>query len=207
MRVVGEPLRFVFPSVLFACALVVSGCDDASHCYDCGGFPGPYADPTSPENQIQNLETSYKNRDCQGYGRLLAPEFTFHFQPYDANTIGMTFWSHDPDSAGTCALFKSGEVSEIRISLLNLVPDSIDASPPVDSLKIRISTVDLQVDQTDGVTWVVTDQQDLFFRKGLTANGENPNYWWIYEWDDLPTLSAPAIAVRSITWGSLKARY
>jgi len=88
-----------------------------------------------------------------------------------------------------------------------LVPDSIDASPPVDSLKIRISTVDLQVDQTDGVTWVVTDQQDLFFRKGLTANGENPNYWWIYEWDDLPTLSAPAIAVRSITWGSLKARY
>jgi hypothetical protein len=78
---------------------------------------------------------------------------------------------------------------------------------PVDSLKIRIITTDLQVDQTDGTTWVVTDQQDFFFRKGLGEKGENPDHWLIYEWDDLPRLASPGLAVIPPTWGRLKARY
>jgi len=79
--------------------------------------------------------------------------------------------------------------------------------PPVDSLKIRIVTTDLQVDQTDGTTWVVTDQQDMYFRKGIEANGENPNYWWLYEWDDLPTLASPRLPAGGTTWGKLKSKY
>ena len=46
---------------------------------------------------------------------------------------------------------------EIRINLLYGARDlTLDATPPVDSLRIRIITTDLQVDQTDGTTWVIT---------------------------------------------------
>jgi hypothetical protein len=194
-------------------SILIAACNDkvvAPPCALC-----PYAAPTAPESLITNLQVSYRERDCAAYARILAPEFRFRFQPIDANTIGKEFWTFVPDSAGTCALFSSPEVSEIRIQLTYGGRDStIDISPPVDSLTIRIVTSDLQVDQTDGVTWVVSDQQNMFFRKGLAARGENPNHWWIYQWDDLPTLSSAGpprtpgpTPAKLTTWGGLKARY
>lgn len=93
------------------------------------------------------------------------------------------------------------------ISLLNQVRDSTVNFPGtlIDSLKIRVLTVDLQVDQTDGVSWVVTDPQDFYFRKGLPGNSEDSNRWFIYEWADLPSLASPR--ARLATWGMLKSRY
>jgi len=202
-------------NLAFFLIVLVPGCDtsyppDTCRTPPCHPpFGSLYVSPTVPENLLYNLQVSYRNREIEHYAQLLAPELIFQFQPIDANDIGTQFWTRDQDSKGTRALLTTTLVSEIRINLTYSGRDTTINFPgtPLDSLKIRIITTDLQVDQTDGITWVVTDQQDLFFRKGLPAKAENPNYWWIYEWDDLPTLSAPAIAVRSITWGSLKARY
>jgi len=177
---------------------------------------GVYSEPTAPESLITNLQVSYRTREIEHYAEILAPEFIFNFQPIDANEIGTNFWTHDQDSTGTRALLTTNEVSEIRINLIYGARDTTINFPgtPLDSLKIRIITTDLQVDQTDGTTWVVTDQQDMYFRKGIETNGENPNYWWLYEWDDLPSLAGapgvrplstgvPTTPDRTTTWGNL----
>ena len=182
------------------------GCDaDAP---DPGEPNPPYASPTAPESLITNLQLSYNHRDIHGYAKLLAPEFTFNFQPIDANDIGTEFWTRDQDSTGTRALLTTSEVSGIRLNLVHGARDlTVDTTPPVDSLRIRIITTDLQVDQTDGTTWVVTDQQDFFCRQGKTAQGEDPTHWFIYEWDDLPSLGSPKLPGESVTWGKMKTLY
>ena len=201
-----------FKWLLLAAPLaLLSACDedDVETCPP--ACPPAYEAATSPENQIENIQIAYQRRDGQGYAKILGPEFFFKFQSIDANEIGTPYWTHNQDSTGTCALFKSPQVSGIRISLGNLmVRDSIDTSPPVDTLKIRVGTVELQVDETAGTTWVVSDQQDMFFRKGIEANGENLDHWLLYEWDDLPTLTSVSLspqAGRQTTWGKLKTRY
>jgi len=169
----------------------------------------PYASPTAPESLITNLQLSYRQREIKEYAKLLAPEFVFKFQPIDANDIGTDHWTRDQDSTGTQAMLTTTLVSDIHLNLVGGTRDvSIDASAPVDSVRIRIVTTDLQVDQTDGITWVVTDQQDFFFRQGKAENGEDPTHWFIYEWDDLPTVAAPGLrAGGGTTWGNLKNLY
>jgi len=173
-----------------------------------GQVHSPYASPTAPESLITNLELSYRQREIKEYAKLLAPEFVFQFQPADANQIGTQFWTRAQDSTGTRALLTTPEVSDIRINLTWGGKDtSIDHSAPPDSVRLRLITTDLQVDQTDGTTWVITDQQDFFFRQGKASKGEDPTQWFIYEWDDLPTLAAPGLSVRATTWGKLKNQY
>ena len=157
---------------------------------------GTYAQPTAPESLINNLQVSYRRREIQEYAKILAPEFIFKFQPVDQGTIGKEFWTHDEDSVGTEALLEAPVVQEIVISLLFSGRDTTWNTPgtPVDTLKIRILTTDLQVNQTDDISWVVTDQQDMFFRSGKPENGEDPTRWFLYEWDDIPSLASPGIS-------------
>ena len=192
---------------LVAFATLLVSCD--ADVENPGPIRFPYASPTAPESLITNLQLSYRQREIKEYAKLLAPEFIFKFQPADANQIGTQFWTRDQDSTGTGALLTTPEVSEIRLNLVLGARDgSIDASAPVDSLKIRVIATDLQVDQKDGTTWVATDQQDFFFRQGKAANGEDPTRWFIYEWDDLPTLGAPGLrAGGGTTWGEIKTLY
>jgi hypothetical protein len=173
--------------------------------YDCS----KYASLTAPESLLTNLQHSYNSRSLQHYMELLAPEYVFKFQPVDANEIGTPTWTRDEDSTGTRALLTTTEISGIRISFTYGPRDSsVDLSPPVDSLRIRILAPDLQIDETDGVTWVVLfSQQDFFFRKGLLENGEDPERWLIYEWDDLPAFPSPSLPGTGTTWGKLKTMY
>jgi len=176
---------------------------------------GVYSEPTAPESLITNLQVSYRNREVDHYAQILAPEFIFKFQPLDANDIGSDFWTRDQDSTGTRALLTATLVSDIKITLLYGARDTTINFPgtPLDSLKIRIINTELEVDQTDGITWLVTDQQDMFFRAGIEANGENPARWFLYEWDDIPTAAAPGIGPlsagsygnqeKALSWGAL----
>ena len=72
-------------------------------------------------------------------------------------------------------------------------------------MRIRILTTNLEVEQTNEASWVVSDQQDMFFRLGKIENGEDPTHWFLYEWDDLPSLASPR--TRFTTWGMLKSTY
>ena len=194
--------------LLLSITAVVTSCDEDVETP--GPIHSPYASPTAPESLLTNLQLSYRRREIKEYTRLLAPEFRFKFQPLDANDIGTEYWTRDQDSTGTRALLTATLVSEIRISLLYGARDTTINfhGTPLDSLKIRVINTDLQVDQTDGITWVITDQQDFFFRQGKTQNGEDPTHWFIYEWDDIPTVTAPGLETGgTTTWGNLKNLY
>ena len=197
--------RFI---LLVSITALLTGCDEDVVVPE-DKFVSPYASPTAPESLITNLQASYQNREIEHYAEILAPEFIFRFQSIDVDEIGTEFWTRDQNSTGTRALLTTTEVSDIRISLIYGARDTTVNFPgtPLDSLKIRIITTDLQVDQTDGTTWLIQDQQDMYFRKGIEANGEDPTHWWLYEWQDLPTLGSPKVDVASATWGKLKNRY
>jgi hypothetical protein len=188
-------MKRIARNVLLLGVAVLTGCIFSPKKEDPTPVHDPYSQPTAPESLIANLQASYRNREIEHYAEILAPEFIFKFQPLDADDIGTPFWTRDQDSTGTRALLTTTEVSDVRIGLIYGARDTAVNFPgtPLDSLKIRIITTDLQVDQTDGTTWLVQDQQDMYFRKGIESNGENPDYWWLYEWDDLPTLAAPGV--------------
>jgi hypothetical protein len=201
--------RYLYPLILIP---FVWGCDADAPAPPDPSDPATYHQPTAPESLLANLQTVYKRRDFSHYMELLAPEFVFRFEPLDAADLGTPFWTRDQDSTGTKALLTTNEVSSIRLYLTFGSPDTSINTPgtPVDSSRVRIIITDLQVDQTDGVTWVVTDQQEFYFRKGRAAEGQNPERWFIYEWEDLPTLLMGAThptPVAPITWGKLKTRY
>jgi len=196
-------------SILLSVGFIVllAGCGDDS-VTDCGCNQDPWA--TSPEGVVTELVASYRQRDIKRYSRLLAPEFVFKFQPSDAQQIGTDFWTRNLDSTGTEALFETHLVSQIDLVVIhdNAVPADSTSFPP-GTMTIRLDQVQLAVDQTDGITWLVADLQDLFFRPGNPALGENPDLWFLVEWRDLPSLNAPGVfpSVQQATWGLLKARY
>jgi len=125
------------------------------------------------------------------------------------------FWSRDQDSTGTGNLFQAPEVSEIRIDLLYGLPEPAnEVGMPAGAVKVRILQTDLQVD-VDLMTLLVTDQQDMFFRRGFAEAGEDTTHWFLFEWRDLPTLARPGLesfgssaaptpTVASLTWWKLK---
>jgi hypothetical protein len=170
----------------------------------------PYLEPTSPSNVVANLQLAYQRREIDEYAKLLAPEFIFKFQPVDAQEIAKEFWTRDEDLAGTGALFGAAVVTSIAVSLGH-GPDAPadDLELPDDARKIRIDQTFLQVDETTGITWVITDLQDMFFRPGDETLGEDPDHWFLIEWRDIPTAAAAsgAAAVRPATWGKLKSQY
>ena len=204
-------------TVRHACFLVlvigttlVVGCDDEESPPPPDGDQAGYASPTAPESLIFNLQHSYRRREIEAYAKILAPDFIFKFQPVDQSTIGKESWTRDEDSVGTRALLTSPEVAEIRIALLYSGRDTTVNFPgtPIDSVTIRILTTNLEVDQTNDISWVVADQQEMYFRKGISANGENAAHWFMYEWHDLPGSTSPRLLVGGeTTWGMIKNLY
>jgi len=199
-------------------AVILAGCIFDPKTTDPPVAPPAYKALTSPESLLVNLQESYKRREIKYYAELLAPEFRFYFQPVDADAIGAEYWNADQDSSGTYALFRTNEVSAITIELIYgppEVPTEVGFDPDV--RKIRINQVKLEVDQTNGTTLLVTDLQDMFFRPGREAAGEDTTRWFLLEWRDIPPAGAPRIAplsagtdtgpMQMVSWGALRSKF
>jgi hypothetical protein len=208
-------IEYLFPA-LCAAILILPGCneDPVPTCDPCP--PKIYADPTAPESVLVDLQIAYRRRDIKPYAALLAPEFTFTFIPTDVQDLGLSSgtWNKSEDSTGTGHLFGATQVSAIRAELTfsPAVADTESGHPP-GSMWIRVTQTALEVDQTDGITWTVTEPQDFFFRSGNPSAGEDPSHWFLLEWRDLdqiafaPRLTPEATAVRATTWGQMKVLY
>jgi hypothetical protein len=179
----------------------------------CDGCPEPFLQKpqTSPENVVHNLQFVYVHRDIEQYAKLLAPEFRFVFQPIDAQEITQDSWTREEDLAGTRALFEAPVVTSITIDLVHgPAVDADDPELPPGAKEIRINQTFLQVDESTGITWVVSDIQDLFFRSGDATLDEDPDLWFLFDWRDIPSTGAPrtpASGEQETTWGKLKSRY
>jgi hypothetical protein len=175
-------------------------------------MPPGYPALTSPENLVVALQLSYRRREIVKYAELLATDFQFVFQPVDNAENGDWNggpWTAEQDSIGTDALFRSLLVRTIEIDLLYgpaEEPTEIGYDPDV--RRIHLGTVGLEVTQTDSVTLLVTQPQDLYVRPGRGAFGEDPARWYLLEWRELPLPAAPKPGgVRNTTWAVLKSRY
>ncbi len=168
----------------------------------------------TPEQVLNNLIVSYGRRDIEEYASLLHPDFIFRFQDGDAPAdLGREYWNATEDSTGTDALFNSPEVTGIYIDLTYRDAEPATEVDLLGTMKIRVTPMKLTVDDRSGWTWLVEgDIQDFFFVRG---EGADSLCWYIKEWRDIPGyggVGSPedgvhAVAVESMSWGSLKTRY
>jgi len=183
-----------------------------------------YAELTAPESLIVNLQVSYRRKDIPRYAELLATDFVFKFQEIDQTQNGDA-WTRDQDSTGTDALFRTPLVSTINIDLTHLpAEDPSELGFDDDVKKVRINFVQLEVEQTDGTTLLVTDLQDMYFRPGRELLGEDPERWYLLEWRDFPDAggAAPRVSplgagvgmttaedgsTRHVSWGALRSGF
>ncbi len=184
-------MKRLLPFAVLAAALgfALHGCIFSPSTVPPKGTQDPYAANVSPDSVVYNLANSYKRKEIKPYAQLLSRDYIFRFQSGDVPPeLGRDFWTHDEDSTGTEHLFNSTLVQSIKINLEHgaaTVPTEIGM--PEGSLKLRLSPIDLEVDQTDGTTWVVQgDIQDMFFRKGMVEAGEDTTRWYLFEWRDIP---------------------
>lgn len=181
-------------------------------CDDDATNPVPLPDLSTPDAVFTALQDAYRDRNLAVYQELLAPEFTFRFQPVDAATLETDTWSRSQDVAGTASIFLSRFVVDIQVDLTGLEPTKPTEIQFADDVQMmRVTQTSLTVVQNDGIILHVSDRQDLFFRPGRAADGENPDRWFLLEWRDIPPpASGPAegrLPIMPITWGSLKWRY
>lgn len=136
-----------------------------------------------PENVIANLETAYRNRDIEAFAGLLAPEFTFRFQPGDVPAVGRSSWGREEEIESTRGLFESERVKNIEIRL-EYLPAEIATEPGLEhTMRIRVDQAFLRVIEESIVHEVPGHPQDFFLRR---EHGDHPNRWVIVEWRDLP---------------------
>lgn len=175
---------------------------------------GDYKVQDTPENVIHNLTVAYTRKEIERYAPLLRHDFIFEFQDSDAQVIGTQFWTRDQDSTGTGGLFASNEIGAVRIDLTHgPAKPSTDLDYP-DAMTIRVSPTHLEVDKLPDIVLLVDgDIQDFFLEKGDPAFGENPDWWYIVEWRDLPDaggVGKPGVGhaasePENLSWSALKA--
>jgi hypothetical protein len=106
-------------------------------------------------------------------------------------------------------------VSAVRVELTHgPATPTDDPGFPSGTMQLHVDRTSLEVDQTDGITWLINEPQDFFFRKGLVAADEDTTRWFILVWRDLDLSGRPSAlpgaatpAVKSMSWGRLKALY
>jgi hypothetical protein len=203
-------------AALFGWAL--GGCSEQFPCVDCGPLPGPhqYHVPTAPESVLVNLQVSYRRREIEPYARLLSPEYVFNGLPSDVQDLGLGPFpvTAMEDSIATALLFRTSLVSSIRIALTHGPAEPVaDLSFPPGTMPLHVDRTDLEVDQADGIIWLVTNPQDFYFRRGLATAGEDTTHWFLSAWTEVDTTSggsppeSTASPVRPISWGALQEVY
>lgn len=206
--------------LLLAAALAGCGSEDKEPCLDC-----PVSPRLKPADVVTNLQLAYRQRDATTYGKLLADDFTFWFDPASRPVGVPEFWNYLEDSTGTGNLLTATDIIDVRIALAF---DSLDKPDPIANhvgwRKILVTDTFIEVDKQGYIAGgepttfrVDGDEQQFYFRKGRTpadtlASSATSKEWYLVEWHDLahPSLSAGganSAVSKASTWSNLKALY
>ena len=137
-------------ALFWALALSVAGTgcifssdDEKKKADDDGGFE--YLPRTSPENVIENLEASYRNRDLDGYVDQLDPEFVFAATDADVE-VDFDQLSYDDEIATAENMFDNVDAITITLDHSGAAPSDRAEYPPEDGyLKLLVPSVRLDV--------------------------------------------------------------
>jgi hypothetical protein len=158
--------------------------------------PSDYLPQTSPANVLQNLQTSYKNRNIDEYTKLFATDFTFVFNPLDPEVPdhpNPPSWGLVDEIEATKNMFTNELVTKIELTSYVLgVPEKADSlyyGPR--AWKVQVNEANLQVATrtADGdlLTYLVQGTTEVFFfREEPTKPIEGRPTWYIFRWEDQP---------------------
>jgi hypothetical protein len=186
-------------SLVVAAAFVVVGCGDDVNTFKPPGEESPFLALTSPENVLQNLETSYNLLDCNHFGELLHEDFIFEFNEddvvkYPDEVPREGYWGYFDELRATCNMldtsrippdpyYKVKDVEMITLALLEpLVPSNEEGAPPgtVDAE----AGLELWVIANDGwLTFFVRSRPHFYFVPDST---QAPPIWRIWKCMDGP---------------------
>jgi len=183
--------------IALALPLAAGGCSDDEGCDPNDECPPPpaYDEPTSPDNVLNNLQLSYRQREIAPYSALLAADFTFYFDPATRSQLGIEYWTRTTDSLQTEQLFTSNDVTKITIDLNYPIGDEPVAGVGKERWRLkRVMDVFLDVDVEPAgspvTTYRIEDQtQDYYFRQGRTPadtldSSPTASKWYLVEWRD-----------------------
>ncbi len=176
--------------------------------------PIGYVENDSPENVLQNLASAHTNRDIDAYSEIFAPEFRFRFQEMPDTPAGCTAdnWNREVELEGARNLFSSAQVK--MVSVLVEAPPAMPSSEEgmEGMMLIRTATIDLSITRMDQVTYsTLGDLHEFFFRS--SREDEEPGRWFLVEWRDHGTPSAPAVdegtptPISHLSWWALKCSF
>ena len=219
----GGRFRALAFLLLLGVGAVAGGCSKAKPPTPPDPAPGPRL---APADVVNALQWAYRHRDATVYGKLLADDFQFWFDPATRPDNVPEFWTRLQDSTGTGNLFRAADVSDIRITLTFGSDVPVNVAGQERWRKIRVTDTFLEVDKVPLTGEVITfrvdgDVQDFYVRQGRSpadtlAASPTAREWFLVEWRDLARLSALAAGTprgarpeveQPNTWGSLKGRY
>lgn len=143
-------------------------------------------DLSHPDSLLNDLQASYERKEIEPYANLLASEFKFLFQTEDVTPdIPLGFWNRDEDSTGTRNLFEAPDVLKMEIDLLKVDEDTDYILEGNVVTRIIVQTT-LSVPTVGDITYFVNgDQHYFYFREGAEEDGEDPERWYIVQWEDI----------------------
>lgn len=165
-------------------------------------------DYSVPDSVLAALVDAYNTRDCDLYAELLGYDFTFVFQEVDVTwEIPSGTWNMTEDSTGTCRLFSSADVDEIRLAMTWEPPVAMTVDGK-SALLLAATVGILDVDERNGVTLrLVGDRQDFYLRLGEADHGEDPARYYLMRWEDLGHSGFGKPGVEPTTWGEIKSMF
>ena len=204
-------MRIRIPTLLLA-ALLVVGCSDDGPTTITGDPPDYETDLSVPENVITNLALAHGARDYDTYAGLLGARFTF--QPASRSGWNGEIPDRDRDLALTREMFLGSTVSEIRLALSQGTPQETLYGGTEDAIRIRTTSLLLDVDVPGDVTLRVKDHvQEFFLQLGRTEDGEDPGRYYLRAWEDTGSVpgslrgaDAP-VPVTEYTWSEVKKEF
>jgi hypothetical protein len=204
-------MRFLLPALLLA-AVTLVGCSDDGPSTVEDDWVEYETDLSDPENVLVNLARAHLNRDPDTYADLLGARFQFlpsFFSPW-----GREIPDRDRDVALTRAMFLSPDVEEIRLDITFGEPDMTLFGGVEESIRIRSTSLLLDVDVTGDVTLRVDDHvQQFYLQPGRTEDGEDPGRYYIRAWDDTGAVPGALragdspVPVDERTWSVIKKEF
>lgn len=136
---------------------------------------------SSPDRVVEGLMHAYAARDDSLYATLLADDFRYYFEPPEGQSGDALGWGREEDIVSTGNLFKTPEVTALRLSLQVAPAHPVEGKPGW--MVVPVAGGELRVDVKDKEPMQQTlNRQEIY----LKPHPRDPKLWQIVEWKDFP---------------------
>jgi hypothetical protein len=169
--------------VLAGASLVATGC-------------GKGKDPdarwfSSPTRVVEGIMHAYDTRNDTLFADFLSKDFRYYFEPQYADSADTLGWGKEEEVASTGSLFRTPDVTSIRLDLRYGKAHAASAPRPSEWMVVPISGGEMVVAVRDKDPMQVTlNRQEILVRP--RSEKKSNRKWEVVEWHDYPNPNAPA---------------